>query len=217
MKCLSEITEDIKGGISSSGTPEALSAIRLPACAAALWCRSRLSRFQTWIDNLSCEHLPSFRVTLRASQVGEALLNISNVYGTPDCSERDLLIDDVAALAAIFSNIMRTDYLRVCLHVVAENDCCTFHVDAVTARLVCTYRGTGTQYGNLARQGDPDPVHTVPTGSPIILRGSHWPEVPTSGLLHRSPPIQGTGETRLVLTLEPVENLAEKPARLFMH
>ncbi|MEW7008160.1 DUF1826 domain-containing protein [Lentilitoribacter sp. EG35] len=32
------------------------------------------------------------------------------------------------------------------------------------------------------------------------------PETPTSGLLHRSPPIDGTGETRLLLVLDPVSD-----------
>ena len=73
------------------------------------------------------------------------------------------------------------------------------------ARLVCTYRGTGTQYGTGLNGADPDRIFTVPPSSPIILRGTLWPEHPASGLLHRSPPIAGTGETRLLLVLDPVD------------
>lgn len=47
-------------------------------------------------------------------------------------------------------------------------------------------------------------AQTVATGSPLLLRGTRWPAQPASGLLHRSPPIEGTGETRLVLVLDPV-------------
>ncbi|MEM9762584.1 MAG: DUF1826 domain-containing protein, partial [Pseudomonadota bacterium] len=39
---------------------------------------------------------------------------------------------------------------------------------------------------------------------PIILRGTQWPETPRSGLLHRSPPIEGTGEARLILVIDPI-------------
>ncbi|ESQ13779.1 MAG: hypothetical protein N838_33160, partial [Thiohalocapsa sp. PB-PSB1] len=46
---------------------------------------------------------------------------------------------------------------------------------------------------------------TVPTGAPILLRGTLWPEQPKSGLLHRSPPIEGSGETRLLLVLDPMD------------
>ncbi|MEM7671620.1 MAG: DUF1826 domain-containing protein, partial [Pseudomonadota bacterium] len=80
----------------------------------------------------------------------------------------------------------------------------------VTARLVCTYRGTGTQYGISPDGRDPQRVFTVPTGAPICLRGTEWPDDQTSGLLHRSPPIEGTGETRLVLVLDPIVDPGEE-------
>jgi G3E family GTPase len=45
---------------------------------------------------------------------------------------------------------------------------------------------------------------TAPTGSPIMLRGTLWPQQPNKSVLHHSPPIEGTGETRLVLVLDPI-------------
>ncbi|MEM6422079.1 MAG: DUF1826 domain-containing protein, partial [Pseudomonadota bacterium] len=51
-----------------------------------------------------------------------------------------------------------------------------------------------------------------PTGMPILLRGKLWPESPASGIVHRSPPIEGTGATRLVLVLDPIFDLAEDGA-----
>lgn len=95
-------------------------------------------------------------------------------------------------------------YVRLRLSRVTANACSKFHIDAITARLVCTYRGTGTQYGISHDGGGPKRMFTVPTGSPILLRGTLWPESPRSGLLHRSPPIEGSGETRLVLVLDPI-------------
>lgn len=135
----------------------------------------------------------------------------------PDCSERDLLIEDTAALAAIFASVMDSTYLRLRFDVVNTNACRKFHVDAVTARLVCTYRGTGTQYGISENGEDPDQIMTAPTGSPIILRGSRWPETPLSGLLHRSPPIAGTGATRLLLVLDSIEDPAEEAENAYIH
>ncbi|MGY6411964.1 MAG: DUF1826 domain-containing protein, partial [Alkalilacustris sp.] len=74
----------------------------------------------------------------------------------------------------------------------------------VTARLLCTYRGTGTQLGIAPDGRDPDPIHTAPTGAVLILRGTLWPTDPSANLHHRSPPIAGTGETRLLLVLDPI-------------
>ena len=120
------------------------------------------------------------------------------------------MIADAESLAKEFASLMQAPYLRLRFDVITTNACRRFHIDAVTARLVCTYRGTGTQYGISTDGNDPARVFTVPTGSPIVLRGTLWPEHPKSGLLHRSPPIEGTGETRCVLVLDPVFNLEEE-------
>ena len=191
-------------GVNVVDTPEGLSAIHRSGCAAAIWRRQALQSFQSWIDALEPEQLPKARVILRPVDVREATLQICEASATPDCAERTRLIDDVAALAEIFARLMRASYLRLRFDVVITNACRKFHIDAVTSRLVCTYRGTGTQYGVSTNGGQPRRVVTVPTGAPILLRGTLWPERPRAGLLHRSPPIEGTGETRLVLVLDPI-------------
>lgn len=197
-----EIKED--SAISLAETPDQLSAIHHPDCAAAIWCRHPLQSFQLWLDSLDPEQLPKARLILRPEAVRDAVSRICETYGTPDSAERNRLVDDIAALSDIFADLMRTKWLRLRLDVIKTNACRRFHIDAVTARLVCTYRGTGTQYGISINEAEPDQVVTVPTGAPILLRGTLWPEDPKSGLLHRSPPIEGSGETRLVLVLDPV-------------
>ena len=128
-----------------------------------------------------------------------------------------MLIEDASALASIFANVMDSAYVRLRFDVVETNACRKFHIDAVKARLVCTYRGTGTQYGLSENGHDPAQILTVPTGAPIILRGTRWPETPVSGMLHRSPPIAGTGETRLLLVVDPIDDPAEEAAAAYKH
>ncbi|MBY8978321.1 DUF1826 domain-containing protein [Rhodobacteraceae bacterium NNCM2] len=198
-------------GVGVADTPEGLSTIHKPGCAAAIWRRAPLPKFQSWIDALPPEQLPGTRIILRPERVREALVTLVQTTGTPACPERDMLVDDIAAMADIFADVMRAPYLRLRLDVVSGNACQKFHIDTVTARLVCTYRGTGTQYGISTDGAEPRRVFTVPTGAPIILRGRLWPETPQSGLLHRSPPIQGTGETRLLLVLDPVIDPESEP------
>ena len=125
----------------------------------------------------------------------------------PKGRERDWLEADVSAIVTTFAELMSTDYVRMRLEVVTTNACRKFHIDRIVGRLVCTYRGTGTQYGISDGNHDPVHVHTVSTGAPILLRGSLWPAVPAPGLSHRSPPIEGSGEVRLVLVLDPVNDL----------
>lgn len=43
------------------------------------------------------------------------------------------------------------------------------------------------------------------------MRGKLWPPGPDPQLLHRSPPIEGTGETRLMLALDPVSGPEATP------
>ena len=196
--------KDAAIGVGVADSPEALSVLHRPGTAAAIWRRQPLPGFQRWIDGVDRERLPKARVVLRPDLVHRAVQEICEAARTPAGPERDRLIDDTAALADIFAGLMQAKWLRLRLDVVDTNACRKFHIDAVTARLVCTYRGTGTQYGITRNGAEPARVFTVPTGAPIVLRGTLWPETPASGLLHRSPPIEGTGETRLVLVLDPV-------------
>ncbi|MFQ6549637.1 DUF1826 domain-containing protein [Aestuariibius sp. 2305UL40-4] len=196
-------------GVTVTDAPKGLSAICNPGCAAAIWRRQAMPGFQRWIDALDPGQLPDGRVILQPDAVRQTVLQLCQLSGLPDAPERDRLIADIAALADIFAGLMDARYLQLRLTAVATNACRRFHVDAVTARLVCTYRGTGTQYGPSTDGADPQQVATVPTGAPILLRGTLWPGEPPSGLLHRSPPIEGTGETRLVLVLDPVFDLDE--------
>ncbi len=217
MNLVREIVKDAAIGVGVASTPEGLTAIQRPGCAATIWQRDPLPSFQSWIDSVDPEHLPRARVVLRPDAVRRALSEIVRASTPPDCEERAILVDDISALADIFADVMHAPYLRLRLDVVTSNMCRKFHIDAVRARLICTYRGTGTQYGISTDGAEPRRVFTVPTGSPIVLRGTLWPEKPKSGLLHRSPPIEGTGETRLMLVLDPIFDLDDEAKQSFLH
>lgn len=207
----------VEPGVTCVATPEELTVIRQPGCAAAIWQRQPLKGFQSWIDGLKPEQLPRTRSVLKPERVPEALENLTNACGMPAGPQRDMLTGDIATMAAVFAQVMDAPYLRMRLDVVTTNACRKFHIDAVTARLVCTYRGTGTQYGISRGGADPARVFTVATGAPMILRGTLWPERPATGLLHRSPPIEGSGESRLVLVLDPVADIEADPSHLTLH
>jgi len=200
------MTKNAAVGVAVADKPEDLTTFLQPGCAAAIWRRQPEPAFQEWIDALDPSLLPQGRIILRPNAVPAAVTSLCDVAETPACLERDQLIGDINAMAEIFADLMNTPYLRLRLQAVTNNACRKFHIDAITARLVCTYRGQGTQYGVSADGQQPARVFSVATGAPILLRGTLWPEKPASGLLHRSPPIEGTGETRLVLVLDAVDS-----------
>ncbi|MGH1417081.1 MAG: DUF1826 domain-containing protein [Pelagimonas sp.] len=206
MSVVEQLAKAADSGVDVVDYSEQLSRFLEPDCAAAIWHRQTPPSIQVWLDALAPELLPKGRVVLRPDAVAKTVDHLCDMSKLPNGPERDWFIADITSLAVRFSGLMSATFLRLRLDVVTTNACRKFHVDAIKGRLVCTFRGTGTQYGLSMKGDDPQRVFTVPTGAPILLRGSLWPEQPAKGLLHRSPPIQGTGETRLVLVLDPVSD-----------
>ena len=204
MSFVRQTIKDAAIGVGIADDPGALRTFLQPGCSAAIWRRQTPPKIQSWLDGLDPEVLPRGRVILPPDAVADTAEHLFDMAGLPPGTERDWLQNDIISIANLFVGLMGASFLRLRLDVVTTNACRKFHIDAITARLVCTYRGTGTQYGISTDGNDPRRVFTVPTGAPILLRGTLWPEQPSSGLLHRSPPIEGTGETRLVLVLDPV-------------
>lgn len=205
-----DLVQEAGAGIAVVDRPEGLTAFVKPGIAAAIWQRDPAPDFQAWIDTLPEDRLPSARVILRPGAVREAMVALCDGAGLPQGLQRNRLADDVAALAHVFARLMGAPFLRLRFDRVTGNACRRFHVDRVTARLVCTYRGPGTQYGSGAEGAEPDPVFSVPTGAPIILRGTLWRDDDAPGLLHRSPPIEGTGLVRSVLVIDPIHDPGEE-------
>lgn len=114
---------------------------------AAIWRRQPLSGFQSWIDHLDPGSLPRARVILRPHLVPETVESLCSAVDIPAGPESRRLVDDMSALADTFSGITDAPFLRLRLDAVKTNSCRRFHIDAVTTRLICTYPGTGTQYG----------------------------------------------------------------------
>jgi len=204
MNVMRDVAVEAVAGVKIVHKSDDLIAFLQPQCAAAIWNRQPARDFQTWIDALDPDVLPNGRMTLHLEDLRGALAVLCDDAQLPPCAQSDFLINDVVALSRLFARLMRAPYLRVRLQAVTTNACRRFHVDGITARLVCTYRGTATQYGISRGGADPTDIFTVPTGAPILMRGTHWPPLPASGLLHRSPPIEHTGQTRLVLVIDPV-------------
>lgn len=185
--------------------PDVLDGIGSLGCAVAIWQRSPTPTFQTWIDALEPSRLPQLRVTLPAEQGAEAVRIACDIHGLPDGSQRRFLADDIAELAVRFARVMDVDTIRLRLDVVTGNARRKFHLDTVATRLLCTYRGRGTEYGLFRPGGDPDPVERLSVGFVGLFRGRLWFSPNQSGIVHRSPSITGTGETRLLLVIDTPE------------
>ncbi|MEM7528970.1 MAG: DUF1826 domain-containing protein [Pseudomonadota bacterium] len=204
MGIVREVRRDAAIGVGVADTQDGLTALLRPGCAAAIWRRQPDPAFQSWIDGLKPHALPQARMILRLEDLRRSVADLFDAQQLPESVHSAWLLDDIDRLAQRFIELVPAPFLRLRLNAVTTNSCRKFHIDRVTARLVCTYRGTGTQYGISTDGAEPQRIFTVPTGAPIVLRGTLWPDPPASGLLHRSPPIEGTGETRLILVIDPI-------------
>ena len=177
--------------------------------AGVIWRRRMQECVQSWLDALPVDQLPTGRIVLPVSQVRSAVTELMNISEMPDCAERQLLLDDICLLAHEFDELFAPTYLRLRFDVVTTNKCPKFHIDCVAARLLCTYKGVGTEYSFLDDQQRPAEIFPTPNGAVIVFRGTKWPTDCANNLVHRSPEINDVNETRLLFVIDPVDNSDE--------
>ncbi len=127
------------------------------------------------------------------------------VSGTPDALVTQLpslskeLADAITGLAARFAELMRCDTVRLRLEGITGNACRKVHADYTDLRLICTLEGPGTDY---TLGDDPEgSLLSIPTGAVALFKGREF-GAGHAACLHRSPPIEGSGASRLVLVMD---------------
>lgn len=196
-----------------------LAEIRETQTALVIWQRALSSPLRRWIEGLAPEALPHFRIRVSTSDIRAALEHELENAGHSASAMRDAFIEDVAALAVTYAEITGSDQVDLRLERIEHDACWKFHRDMVKARLLTTYRGVSTEWvapdhaeRAIAEQtAYSGPLERLETEEVAIFKGAakkpengpnHKPDHrPDQGIVHRSPPIQGTGETRLLLCL----------------
>ncbi len=179
-----------------------LRAIWSPEVAVAICNRELEPGLHRWLDTLPPEKLPKGRLSLTLNDVEGA---VAGMFDDPMIAQDPhvaKLAKDVATKAEAFARIMDVQRFTMRFDVVTNNACRKFHQDNVKARLLCAYRGRGTQYGVCDHAPEPDVIEDMPTGAVGLFKGRLWPSYEASAIYHRSPPIEGTGETRLLLVID---------------
>src|SRR6056297_2880110 len=147
-----EILHGAAIGVGVADCVRDLDVIARPGVAAALWQRRVDPGWQAWINGIAPETLPQLRVILHPGRVRDAVSDACDVAGLDASAARDWLIEDIPALADRFAGLMRARFLRLRLDVIETDACRRFHIDAVTARLICTYRRAGCSPRRPARR-----------------------------------------------------------------
>lgn len=141
------------------------------------------------------------------------------------CTEE--LIRDVERLVGVFDDIVGEDVVHVRLERLDGDGCVFWHQDTVPLRMVATYRGPCTEYVDPRvsqetlsnHQHDSKHARSLTHHDVALFKGRYFDDedeemddeeaeedtevvVAGSGIVHRSPRIEGTGVVRLVLVLD---------------
>ncbi len=176
-----------------------LAAIRLPGVNLTIWQRDGTPV----VDDLDA--VDDVAVTLAVDALSVGVPAALHMAGYDDAA----LGRDIVDLATQFAVLMDTTAVAIRLEVIETDACRKFHADHVTARLICSYAGPGTQWIDdrdaMALAGGADPatltVRQVATGDVALFKGRGWSE--DAPIVHRSPPVAATGKRRLVLVIDP--------------
>jgi hypothetical protein len=185
--------------------PDILADIRDPGIAAAIWRRTPDPEFQKWMNALPKGNLPDLRTVVPVHLAEAAVRAACESHGLPACRETDMLASDVGALALMLAKTLTVRLLRLRLDVSEDVMCPKFHLDNVCARLLCTYRGPGTEYVPENVAEETSRIRQVPLGGVAVFRGRQWSCDERTALLHRSPAATPAGGPRLLLVIDPAD------------
>ncbi|TVR80640.1 MAG: DUF1826 domain-containing protein [Saprospirales bacterium] len=128
-----------------------------------------------------------------------------------------LILNDICSLLELFKEITQGEYFKLLLATVNTNMCRRFHTDLNDLRLLCTYSGPGTLWledDNVDRLAlnnggnnesiviDKNRIKHAETGHVVVLKGALYGKVGTRAIVHRSPTIEESGESRLLLRID---------------
>ncbi|MBM3645980.1 MAG: DUF1826 domain-containing protein [Alphaproteobacteria bacterium] len=190
-------------------SPAILAALKEPETELAIWQRTLPPELAQWLGTVSPPATHGVRGIAHPSELGPALADWIATWRPGNAVAGAALIADIVQLATLFTDVIGTKQVDYRLEWIAGDSCWKFHRDCVSARLLTTYRGPGTQWvtpdlsdGALRAQRAFDGrIRALGTGDVSVFTGSCAGD--GRGIVHRSPPISGSGDVRLLLCLNP--------------
>lgn len=153
------------------------------------------------LDQAADAALPDGRLTVGADPATIAAA-AEDLVGTGGLAlpTAQALIADLTQVLIRFAAVSRARHLAIRLEVVSGPACRRFHQDHVRARLLCSYRGPGTELAPQTVDRDAGSAALcLGTGHVAVLRGHRHP-LGAGRVLHRSP--QGVSAPRLLLAAD---------------
>ena len=125
---------------------EGLADIDRPGIELAAWQRGPDPAWAGWLAALPADAVPACRLEVAPDDAVHSLNAHFDVCGIPCGQPRDAFVADIASLVTRFAALARTHTVRLRLDAITGDACRRWHRDCVRLRLICTYRGPGTQW-----------------------------------------------------------------------
>lgn len=195
--------------------PLGLTRIFDPEIQLAQWRRPADAVITNWLD----EHASNLGGGLRQTLAPGDMPDLSRL---PAGAGREALAADIALLTEVLGELLDATTIGYRLEVVGKAMCPRLHVDRVGIRLLCTYRGPGTEWVEdasvdrrflgAASGGQPDEtsglllaghrIENIPPFAVALLKGSLWQGNDRRGIVHRSPAIATEEAPRVLLAMD---------------
>jgi len=192
---------------------DVLHCINKPGVNLSLWQRPARAAITAELRSLQASDLADVRRPATPASFDQDISALLRQQGL-DPGSFEHLRADLHELAEVFFGLTGGRNAIFRLVATDRDDCRRFHVDRTRLRLLCTYRGPGTEWlaeaqvdrlaqargapnDAIIRFGEASRFETFWVG---ILRGD--PENSAQGLVHRSPPVEGTGQTRVLFCMD---------------
>lgn len=154
--------------------------------------------------------------------VSAECFDVAPALGDLPDGPRSWLAADIERLIGLLAHLSGSEFVRVSFGAVRSDRCRRFHTDVLRYRLITTYSGPGTEWLGenavdrhslmqvAASRHDVCPqvlpnlagVRRARAGEMLVMKGELHEH---GGVVHRSPPIESTGQVRVVLIVSTVE------------
>jgi hypothetical protein len=195
--------------------PDVLHQILTPGVNLSLWQRPAEAAVIRELSSLQASDLPDVRCPTLLDSFDD---NISTLLQQQDLDP--LAFEhwrvDLQRLAELYFSISEDREVTLRLVTTDGDDCRRFHVDRTHLRLLCTFRGPGTEWltdvqvDRMAQSSGAPNEEIIRFGKPArfepfwvgVMKGDAYPGNADHGLVHRSPPVADSGQIRVLFCLD---------------
>ena len=196
-------------------TPDILERISEPDVNICIWQRPSIDQINRELVSLTPRDLPDVRSHCTLNNFDAAVTGLMANQGlSPDLFKH--WRGDLLNIARVYFPLTKGRRVTMRLETTDQDGCPRFHTDRTHLRLLCTYLGPGTEWLRDDQADREAQLAGAPNSEILItdkpsqlgrfwvglLKGSAFPGNSLNGLIHRSPPSQGPGITRVLFCLD---------------